>query len=179
MNRSKSCFWILVITILAIGIAVSLKPEDATAIVSRGDRAPSFSLETVDGKKFTFSPGKAPSLIFFFSAFCPDCREITPSIIQIVDSLGSRVNLVSVNVDGKRFSNAVENFVSEFRLPYPVVYDRINNDLFVAADPYGIRNTPTLIAVDSYGKVCAKLEVSEIYKKITEIKRCFQTHANK
>jgi len=138
--------------------AAGAGPEPAVpalrALVRPGEKAPAFRLEDLNGRAIAVRPGdRKPLLIVFFSAFCPLCRELAPSIAELAARKGNTLRFVAVNLDGRRFSNAVRSFVDEYRLKFPVLLDEIRNDMFLAADPYGVDKTPTAVLVDGRGIV--------------------------
>ncbi len=123
-------------------------------LVQRGEKAPGFSLEDVDGKPVSFRPGRGKaSLVVFWSVFCPMCREIMPGINRFTERHGKTVRVVTVNLDGKRFSNAVRACVKEAALRFPIGLDEVRDDFFVASDPFGVEKTPTAVLVDEAGRV--------------------------
>lgn len=123
-------------------------------LVRRGEKAPPFSLKDIDGKVSAFLPGGGkPALIVFFSAFCPLCRELAPSVKEIAGRRGGPVRVIAVNLDGKRFTNAVRSFIKEYDFDFPVLLDDIRDDFFIASDPYGVEKTPTAVLVDGDGSV--------------------------
>lgn len=123
-------------------------------LVEPGDKAPAFALDDLDGHRVSVNPGDGnPFLIVFFSAFCPLCRELAPSVRDIASRRGGRIRVVGVNLDGRRFSNAVRAFVNECGFAFPVLLDEIRNDMFLAADPYGVDKTPTAVLIDGRGSV--------------------------
>lgn len=127
----------------------SLRP-----LVHVGERAPSFTLNRLDGDPVEFVPGGGPpSLLIFWSAFCPLCRELTPDLVSLSNDHGKTVRFLSVNLDGDRFKSVIRSFVQENKIPYPVLLDDIRNDLFIASDPYGVSKTPTVVLVDGEGIV--------------------------
>jgi peroxiredoxin len=143
------------------------------SLVLPGEDAPPFTLKNLDGKSVGFKPagGKA-SLIVFWSAFCPLCRELTPAINDIALRHSATIRLVSINLDGKRFTNAVNAFIKENRMRYPVLLDTIRDDFFIASDPYGVEKAPTAVLVDAKGKVYSAYpgeRMREMVKEFDEI----------
>ncbi len=123
-------------------------------LVRAGEDAPAFRLENLDGRAVTVRPGdRKPLVIVFFSAFCPLCRELAPSVAALAARRGTTIRFIAVNLDGRRFSNAVRSFVAEYRIGFPVLLDEIRDDMFVASDPYGVDKTPTAVVVDGRGIV--------------------------
>lgn len=147
--------FLLVACVIRIASA-SGQIEALRPLVRPGENAPAFTLKDIDGKKISYRPsGKTPSLIIFWSAFCPLCRELTPSLNDLSRRHGASIRIVSVNLDGKRFSHSIKSFVKEYAVSYPVLLDEIRGDFFIASDPYGVEKTPTAVLVDSGGKVRA------------------------
>ena len=130
--------------------------EALRPLIRAGENASAFTLKNIDGKSVSYRPsGKTPSLIVFWSAFCPLCRELTPSLNDLSRRHGASIRIVSVNLDGKRFSHSIKSFVNEYAVSYPVLLDEIRGDFFIASDPYGVEKTPTAVLVDAGGKVRA------------------------
>jgi thiol-disulfide isomerase/thioredoxin len=122
-------------------------------VVRPGEKAASFTLSDLDGKRHAYRPADGPALLVFWSAFCPLCREVARPIDEASRRTGGEVRVVWVNLDGKRFSNAVRSFSKEVSISSPVLLDEIRDDLFVGCDPYGIDKTPTAVLVGADGKV--------------------------
>jgi thiol-disulfide isomerase/thioredoxin len=141
----------------AISVAASDARQTALRPLLRsGEKAPAFTLSDIDGKRVSYRPeGRKPSLVVFWSAFCPLCRELTPFLNDIARRYGGSVRVVSVNLDGKRFSHAVQAFARDSGIAYPVLYDDLRGDFFIASDPYGVEKTPTAVLVDAGGTVRA------------------------
>ncbi len=129
-------------------------PSPLRSIVTPGELAPGFTLKDLDGKNVTFKPASGkPSLLIFWSVFCPLCKELTPMTSSIASRHRKWLNVIGVNLDGKRFTNAVRAFLKENGMSFPVGLDDIRNDLFIASDPYGVEKTPTAVLVDGSGKI--------------------------
>ncbi len=175
--RSSSV--IVIIALMSIAFRPSTEGAWGTemtalrSLVHPGEQAPPFTLNDLDGKTFQYKPGYGkPSLIVFWSAFCPLCRELTPAVNDIARRHGAMIRLVSVNLDGKRFTHAVQSFVKETGIRYPVLLDNLRDDFFVASDPYGVEKTPTAVLVDASGKVhsaCAAESMREMFMNIDEV----------
>lgn len=154
-----------VVTTPCIAEATELKAF--RPLVGPGERAPAFTLEDVDGKHVSYRPaGGKPALIVFWSAFCPLCRELTPSVNDIHRRYGATLRVVSVNLDGKRFSKSVKSFIKEQSMVYPVLFDIIRGDFFVASDRYGVEKIPTAVLVDEGGKVRAAYSADGIREMV-------------
>lgn len=84
--------------------------------------APSFVLDTLDGKEFHLAElrGK-PVVLNFWASWCVPCRAEMPVLVRAWERHRAHVHFVGVNVlddpeDARRF-------VRQFRVPFPSVYD--------------------------------------------------------
>jgi len=50
----------------------------------------------------------------------------------------------------------VRSYVRDVELPFPVVYDRLDGDYLVAADPLGVAKTPTLYLAGADGRIALR-----------------------
>ena len=133
----------------AVGDQQKLRP-----LLHVGEKAPGFSLKGIDGDTIAFRPGHGKAaLVVFWSVFCPMCREMMPGIERFAARHGKAVRVIAVNLDGKRFTNAVRAWLKEARPRFPVGLDELRGDYFVASDPYGVEKTPALVLTDGNGFV--------------------------
>ncbi|TAL16802.1 TlpA family protein disulfide reductase [bacterium] len=124
---------------------------------------PEIRLSDWDGKEYviTRNGDGGNVLIFFWSVFCPNCKEVMPKLAKYASSEASRgTKFYAVNVDGENFKNAVKAFLDDVRPGYTVVLDRFEKGAMVAADPLNVAKTPTLYLVTSTGKVILRQEIS-------------------
>lgn len=146
---ARAALLLLLLPALATGGQQTLRP-----LLHAGEKAPGFSLRDPGGKVVPFRPGHGkPALVVFWSVFCPLCREMMPGICRFASRHGENVRVVAVNLDGKRFTNAVRAWLNEVDPPFRVGLDELRGDYFVASDPYGIVKTPTAVLVDGDGFV--------------------------
>jgi thiol-disulfide isomerase/thioredoxin len=141
-------------------------------LIGKGEKAPAFTLDTLEGKPLSFRPktGK-PAVVIFWSAFCPLCRELAPGIRDISRRYADTIRFLGVNLDGNRFRNAVRSFAREFDWDIPLVLDDIRNDFFIASDPYGIVKTPTAIIMGGNGTVWGVYEAEGMMGLVRDFDR--------
>ncbi len=148
--------WVAAILLGVLGV---VGVGEASTAVFRlrdpGEPLPGVTLEDLEGRphELAVPPGR-PVLLFFWSVYCPNCKEAVPALVEVLRRHQGRELLVwAVNVDGDRFSNAVRAFVRDSELPFPVVYDRLEGEYLVIADPLGVSKTPTLYVAGADGKI--------------------------
>ena len=141
-------------------------------LVQPGEKAPAFTLEDIDGRTVSVKPGDGKaSLIVFFSAFCPLCRELAPSVREIASRCGGTIRVIGVNLDGRRFAGAVRSFVIEYGFRFPVLLDAIRNDMFLASDPYGVDKAPTAVLIDGRGSVRGSYTADKMWDLVRDFDR--------
>lgn len=134
-------------------------------LLDPGEAVAPFSLRDLEGREHRVAAADGnPELLFFWSVYCPNCKDAMPGLVDLVNRWGERgLRVWAVNVDGERFSNGVRAYVRDMELPFPVVYDRLEGETLVAADPLGVRRTPTLYLLDGAGKVVGRQVIEVDY----------------
>ncbi len=126
--------------------------EDDDGIVvglERGNRAPDFELETLEGETIKLSDlqGK-PVFLNFFTSWCPPCRAEAPDMQKFHEE--SDVQVLAVNMyEREHNTDDVPKFIEEFGLTLPMVIDETLDVTY----RYGVQVMPTTYILDSEGKI--------------------------
>ncbi len=153
----------LLVALAAAVAGASTRPT--FRLLDPGEAVAPFSLRDLDGadRRIAAADGN-PEILFFWSVYCPNCKEAMPGLVELAGRWADRgLRVWAVNVDGERFSNGVRVYVRDMDLPFPVVYDRLEGEILVAADPLGVRRTPTLYLLDGAGKVVERQVIEVDY----------------
>ncbi len=134
---------------------------------------PEIKLKDWGGKERAITRGRdgGKTLIFFWSVFCPNCKEIMPKLASFRPGGAKNFSVYAVNVDGDHFTNAIKAFMDDNKPKYTVVLDRFENGAMVAADPLAVAKTPTLVLVDAGGKVLLRQEVEVNLAEVEKLAR--------
>ncbi len=117
------------------------------------DKAPDFSLKSVDGKMVKLSDYKGKVVIIdFWATWCGPCRKGIPDIISIQNDYKNDVVIIGISLDGEKTLKDVPGFVKDYGINYPIVY----GDEKVVAAYGGIEGIPTAFVVDKKGNVVDK-----------------------
>jgi peroxiredoxin len=115
--------------------------------------APSFSLQTLEGKTLTLEDYKGKVLLLnIWDTWCPPCIMEIPHFIEIYDEYekeGFEILGVAVARDGR---DAVEKFVKDHKINYPIAY--ATQELFNTYGP--ISGIPTSFLIDKKGRIVEK-----------------------
>ena len=125
----------------------------------RGPLAPGAPAEPVllsdpGGNPVIFSPGdpgSRPTLLVFWSMFCPPCQDEMPYLAGLGKKTG--IQVITVNLDGTRMARAVANYARLNRIEVPVAMDEKAQGEFATAAAYGVTGTPGLFLIDAAGVV--------------------------
>jgi len=84
------------ISLVALVAATSLAPTRASAQdlgIEVGAQAPVVTVQSLDGKPVDLGKyiGKTPMLIEFWATWCPNCRELMPTLLDAEKKYGKRV----------------------------------------------------------------------------------------
>lgn len=161
---------VAVIAVFAVTASISVAGESRVpAPKGVGDAVPPMILLDLEGTRRELSPApwKGPVLVFFWSVYCPNCKDAMPDLIRLYKNWGARgITIWAINVDGERFSNAVKAYVQDMALPFPVVLDRLEGELLVAADALGVSKTPTVILAGVNGRILLRQAIDVEYEVI-------------
>lgn len=125
-----------------------------TRIVREGDRAPEFSLPTLDGAPVSLSAyrGKVV-MVHFWATWCPPCVEELPTLERLYRAFfGRDFEVLAVSVD-EGGTGAVRQFLQKNRFVLPVL---LNPDQSVSR-AYGTFKFPESYLVDREGIVRRKI----------------------
>lgn len=114
-----------------------------------GDSAPDFKLAKMDGSEVALADlrGK-PSVLVFWTAWCPVCKEEAPHINALAEQYGPRgVHVIGINI--KDSMARTQGGIKDFGIRYAVARDA---DAGVARS-YNVTGTPTIVFLDHNGIV--------------------------
>ncbi len=116
---------------------------------SIGNRAPDFQLVRVDGSPISLADlNGQPSVLVFWTAWCPACKEEAPHINELASQYEPRgVRVLGINIQDS--VARTEGGIKEFGIRYAVARDA---DASITRR-YNVIGTPTIIFLDRNGVV--------------------------
>jgi cytochrome c biogenesis protein CcmG, thiol:disulfide interchange protein DsbE len=155
--------------VLWIVLATQNWTEQAAGVTAVKDRKPvaDLVLPQLNGGAWRLSDHRGQVvLINYWASWCAPCRQETPGLIDLARDYRYRgLSIVGVSMDaadqgaegGKR---AVQSFLSEFHVPYPVLMP----DLTLPSAP-AVEALPTTVLVDRDGRA-AKSYVGAVRESV-------------
>jgi len=120
------------------------------AISEEAKLSPDFTLRDLNQNTFTLSSykNKQPVLLFFWTTWCPFCREELKFLKSAYPEL-VKENLLLGVINAGESAAKVDNFAKSYNLPFQILLD---TDTSVAA-AFGVFGVPTYVLVDKKGYV--------------------------
>jgi len=152
--------WSLVVIGAAIvgglWIWASAVPADATTgglIPSprEGFLAPDFTLDSLSGDPISLSDMRGKAVVLnLWASWCPPCRAEMPAIQRVYQENHERgLEVLAVNMTAQDNLAAVEKFVQEFKLTFPILLDTSGE----VGNTYLMRALPTTFFIDQEGVI--------------------------
>ncbi|KAB2494281.1 TlpA family protein disulfide reductase [Priestia endophytica] len=117
--------------------------------IGRGNIAPDFSLETLEGKVVSLSEFKGKKVFLnFWATWCPPCRAEMPDIQKFSED--EDVVVLAINLTHTEDSLlTVDNFIQDRGFTFPILIDK-NGEV---AEQYRVQAYPTSYMIDSEGRI--------------------------
>ena len=116
-----------------------------------GSTAPPVVVQSLDGKSVNLGQyiGKTPMLIEFWATWCPNCRELMPTLLDAQKKYGQKVKFVNLAVAINQSPEKVRRFLAAHPLPHETFYDTDGK----AAGAFDAPATSYVVVLDKSGKV--------------------------
>ena len=116
-----------------------------------GTRAPAVTVNALDGRPVDLGQyiGKTPMLIEFWATWCPNCRELMPTLLDAEKKYGKKVKFVALAVAINQSPERVRRFLAAHPLPHDTFYDTEGK----AAGAFDAPATSYVVVLDRTGKV--------------------------
>jgi thiol-disulfide isomerase/thioredoxin len=137
--------------VVAAGFLVAGSAAGQDLGIEVGSRAPTVTVHTVDGKPVDLGQyiGKTPMLIEFWATWCPNCRELMPTLLDAEKKYGKRVKFVALAVAINQSPERVRRFLAAHPLPHDTFFDTEGK----AASAFDAPATSYVVVLDRTGKV--------------------------
>jgi len=116
-----------------------------------GAQAPAVTVQSLDGKQIDLGRyiGKTPVLIEFWATWCPNCRELMPTLLAAEKKFGKRVKFIALAVAINQSPEKVRRWLAAHPLPHDTYYDVDGK----AAGAFDAPATSYVVVLDRKGRV--------------------------
>jgi len=142
------------VTAVLVGTASLFTPLAVRAQdlgIEVGAKAPVVTVQSLDGKSVSLGNyiGKAPVLIEFWATWCPNCKELMPTLLDAEKKYGKQVKFMAIAVAINQSPEKVRRWVAAHPLPHDTFYDVEGK----AAGAFDAPATSYVVVLDKSGKV--------------------------
>ncbi len=145
--------------------------------VSQGDKAPEFTLQTLDGKKsYTMQNFQGEVVLLnLWASWCKGCKKEMPEFFALQKSYTKGFSLVTISVDDKaaksqNFLKSVEKKTG-IKTPFITLHDAKKE----VAKAYGVAAMPSSYLIDKKGIIRAVIVGSLNHEEIEALKKDINT----
>jgi thiol-disulfide isomerase/thioredoxin len=141
----------LAVILAAVLVATPAKAWSQDLGIEVGSLAPAAKVHTLDGKEADLSQyaGKTPVLMEFWATWCPNCKELEPTLLEAAKKYGTRIKFVGVAVSVNESPDRVKAFVAKHGLPGDQYFDTKGN----ATGAFDVPATSYVVVINKAGKV--------------------------
>lgn len=139
----------LVVGALSLGAAATAGAQDLG--IDLGTRAPAVTAQSLDGKTVDLANyiGKTPVLMEFWATWCPNCRELMPTLLDTEKKYGKRVKFMAIAVAINQSPEKVRRWLAAHPMPHDTFYDTDGK----VAGAFDAPATSYVVVLDKTGKV--------------------------
>jgi peroxiredoxin len=125
--------------------------EARMAVLVSGQRAPDFSLPTMDGGTFSLieTLARGPVVAVFFKISCPTCQYALPFFERVYRAYGDKKATIIGVSQNDRKDTAL--FIDSFGITFPVLLDDV--DTYPVSNAYGLTNVPSAFWIEPDGEI--------------------------
>ncbi|WP_346353303.1 TlpA family protein disulfide reductase [Azotosporobacter soli] len=113
--------------------------------VTVGKVAPSFTLDSLEGKKTPIGEVGKVYVLNFWASWCPPCREEFPELVAFAHKYQGKVEFQAINL--QESEKKVDDFLRQGGYALPVLLDKDGT----VAQRYKITAIPTTLVIDGKG----------------------------
>jgi peroxiredoxin len=161
----------IALSFIALVLISSIGCSTATSIPQVGDQAPSFTLQSIDGKNVSLSDFRGKLvLLVFTSVKCVDCEIQRPFIEAVYKESSDKMAVIDIYMFNG--ANKVKEYVASEQLTaFPALPDPKGE----IASVYGVGNTPPcnfiinskgIIVLKKMGPFESQKEIEDIIKSL-------------
>lgn len=116
-----------------------------------GTHAPAAAVQTLDGKAVDLGSyvGKGPVLMEFWATWCPNCRELEPTLLATQKKYLGKVRFVGVAVSVNQSPARIKAYVAKHGIKHDILFDANGK----AAEAYDVPATSYVVVLNSKGNV--------------------------
>jgi len=144
--------FLTLLTLLLAAASLASTPALAQDLgIEVGAQAPVVIVQSLDGKPVDLGAyiGKTPMLIEFWATWCPNCKELMPTLLDVEKKYGKKVKFVALAVAINQSPERVRRWLAANPMPHDTYYDVEGK----AAGAFDAPATSYVVVLDKNGRV--------------------------
>ncbi|HXF62118.1 MAG TPA: TlpA disulfide reductase family protein [Caldilineaceae bacterium] len=147
--------WLMLFVALAIGgplwlwasrVPLDAQPANLAPEPAIGRPAPDFTLQTLDGQRFTLHELRGtPVVLNFWATWCGPCQREMPTLQTTAERYAGQVAIIGI--DQAEEPEVVQRYIDSLGVTFPIPLDTDST----VAQRYNVRGMPTTFFVDEDG----------------------------
>jgi peroxiredoxin len=130
------------------GMAVN---DDVTGI-AQGEKAPDFTVKTMEGKEVKLSDYEGKKVFLnFWATWCPPCKAEMPHMQSFYDDKPENIEILAINLEES--NKKISEFVDQYGLTFPILMDEDGK----VTETFEVYTIPTTYVLNEDGTVHQKI----------------------
>ncbi|NBI28519.1 TlpA family protein disulfide reductase [Chengkuizengella marina] len=147
MNNLNKMISIVIVFLVAVLLTyIITNTMTSTELNSQVD-GPQIELVDINESPFTVHFNEKPTVLLFFTSWCPYCNEDAPKIVELYEKYKDEVNVYGINLIYQDDLVEVKKYIDEHQIQYPILLDKTGEHY----KNYGDFGFPSLYFIDQNG----------------------------
>lgn len=150
--RNQTTQQLLLALALLIGIGVIVNYDWTSSLATETEpvtAGASLKLKQFDSAQEVTIGFEKPTVLMFFTSWCPYCNEDAPKIVALNSKYVDQINLYGINLLYRDEASEVRRYIDTHDIDYPVLVDETGN----LYDAIGGSGFPALYFMNAQGEV--------------------------
>ncbi|HZY46307.1 MAG TPA: TlpA disulfide reductase family protein [Candidatus Bathyarchaeia archaeon] len=139
-KKRNAAITAIIVSVLVIVIVIASLPSSN---VKAGQRAPDFTIQSINGKSFQLYAQTTSVFMEFMRTTCSHCQNEAPSLTTLYSQYGSRVVFVSISIGLGDTPSMIQSFAAQYNQTWTFALDTSG-----LTQTYGVQGTPTIFVLD-------------------------------
>ena len=155
--------YIVYVPLLALLIYGSFFAFVKLSATDKGDLAPDFEAELIDGTNFKLSSLRGKYVLLdFWGSWCQPCRSANPSLVQLHQKHSNKLHIVTVALEKEKKAGIVVAEKDGFQWKHQIVEQSNLVLLSETARKYGVTSIPSKFLISPDGKMLGEMSFNQI-----------------
>lgn len=149
MIQLKHSFLPAIMSLFLFASCASEGSEQQASQEPEKDRAPEFSVTTIDGETISLEESLSndkPVVVYFTASWCPTCAKNWPVLSKLYPEYKDDLTLVSISIDPTDTEQVMKDLAEKEGITYPTTEG--NPDVMLA---FGVESQATTVGVNREG----------------------------